>query len=416
MKLFHRAAGLLREEGVSQFFRKSHCFAVKRILYIPLLIFRWTLGLLPRKTGLWVLGDGYRGRSRRGENAKYLFLQLGQRDCTEQLVWVSKDKSEVELLRNNGYTSYHARSIHGTYALIRAEKIFCTNGMDFAWWLTGGAEIIQLWHANTLKKMGWDGVKHRSDTPYQKSYKKRVIYDWDKLVTTSINPPADIIRRSFGIPEANTIVTGYPRTDIFYKNIDHLGMSVDCDLIGYLEGIPADETVFMYAPTWRRSYQDSDRNLLSETELNLQKVNMHLKKNNSYLIVKLHPMSSISNQDEYDRLLFAEPGSDPYPVLKEVDCLITDYSSLYIDYLLLDCPIIFFPYDLPEYTEQEGLYYTYESVTPGFIANDSTELLRHMNRISHGEDPHRTERKVIRKLFHDQTNGKSADRVYDRLT
>ncbi len=43
---------------------------------------------------------------------------------------------------------------------------------------------------------------------------------------------------------------------------------------------------------------------------------------------------------------------DLYEVVNAADLLITDYSSIYFDYLLLDRPIIFTPLDLEEYRKK----------------------------------------------------------------
>jgi len=363
------------------------------------------------------MGDGHRGRDRRGGNAKYLFLQIAKNQDDKKIVWVSHKQDVVTTLRQNGYTAYDSRSWKGMYRLLRAKTVFCTNAMDFSWWITGGAEIVQLWHGVPFKKGGWDVVEHRDYSKYDELYRKHVEYNWDTLVTTSKNPQGDILRRAFRIDSEDTVVTGFPRTDIFFNDIDHLGIDVDSQLLHTLHTeISADATVFMYAPTWRRDYRGTEKSVLTESQLDLTRIHTILEECNSYLILKLHPMEEIDvDVEDSSRILIAESGSDPYPLLKETDCLISDYSSIYIDFLMRDMTLIFYPYDLEEYTRNEGLYYTYRSITLGYVTEDNTQLYEKIRAVSNGEDPHKTERKVIRDLFYDNIDGNAAERIYEQI-
>ena len=79
--------------------------------------------------------------------------------------------------------------------------------------------------------------------------------------------------------------------------------------------------------------------------------------------------------DNFNLLLDYDPQLDIYPLLKHTDMMITDYSSIYFDYLLLDKPIIFYPYDFEQYTKDDrNLLFDYESMTPGPHCQDQTSL------------------------------------------
>jgi len=180
MSLVNKAYRVLRDEGVTSFVVKGVSYFLRKsqLLLVVLLLVRRIVCLLPRETNLWVLGDGHRGRSRRGQNAKYFFIQQADRGDDVRMVWVSQKGEEVDILRANGYTAYNSRSWKGVYTLLRAERIFCTNGMDFTWWLTGGADIVQLWHGNGLKYSGWD-LPNRKHPVYRRLRYKHVTYNWD---------------------------------------------------------------------------------------------------------------------------------------------------------------------------------------------------------------------------------------------
>ena len=81
--------------------------------------------------------------------------------------------------------------------------------------------------------------------------------------------------------------------------------------------------------------------------------------------------------------------------------LITDYSSTYIDYLLLDRPVIFYDFDYDSYIEKDReMYFSYDEVTPGIKAGTFDELMEGMRQIVSGTDDFKADRKKVRDLFY----------------
>lgn len=129
-------------------------------------------------------------------------------------------------------------------------------------------------------------------------------------------------------------------------------------------------------PTWRLSF---GKDYLQYAMPDLSSLNESLKRNNSLMLLKLHP-SMKYNEDDYEYLsniIYVSPYMDVYPILPYTDVLITDYSSIYYDYLLMDdkgCIIYDFDYD--NYIKHEyGFYYDFLSYTPGIHVNNYNELL-----------------------------------------
>lgn len=79
------------------------------------------------------------------------------------------------------------------------------------------------------------------------------------------------------------------------------------------------------------------------------------------------------------------------------DFLITDYSSIYIDYLLLDRPIGFIPYDYDEYNNDRGFLFEYSGVTPGMRISTYKDLINFFSR----EDSYAVQRELVRNIFLD---------------
>ncbi len=95
----------------------------------------------------------------------------------------------------------------------------------------------------------------------------------------------------------------------------------------------------------------------------------NMKKNKIVIVTKLHFASKMFHNDfitDNDLLINLDESLDVYPILKESDLLITDYSSVYFDYLYLDREIVFYPYDLDYYkNDDRGLMFEYNEFTPG---------------------------------------------------
>src|SRR6185312_5367563 len=90
------------------------------------------------------------------------------------------------------------------------------------------------------------------------------------------------------------------------------------------------------------------------------------------------------------------------------------YSSTFTDFLLLDRPIIFYPYDLETYIEKEGLSFPYDDYTPGPKAYTPQELIQMLQKTLE-QDTYIAERKRVRDLYHTYQDGNSSERIMRAL-
>ncbi len=112
--------------------------------------------------------------------------------------------------------------------------------------------------------------------------------------------------------------------------------------------------------------------------------------------------------------------TDIYPILKYVDILVTDYSSLLFDYLLCGGPIIFYQPDHSDYITQRPLIDGYEQYICGDVVSDigqlivtlegTVEILRQTQN-----DPYKQKRRVLRQMCFDQIDGKASERVCELI-
>jgi CDP-glycerol glycerophosphotransferase (TagB/SpsB family) len=106
---------------------------------------------------------------------------------------------------------------------------------------------------------------------------------------------------------------------------------------------------------------------------------------------------------------------DVNDLLPAVDILITDYSSIYFDFLLLDRPMIFSCHDLEEYIRDRGLMMDYDLNTPGPKVRTAEQFLEQLELTLRGDDPARGLRGKLREKFHRFPDAHSAERIAQRI-
>ena len=87
--------------------------------------------------------------------------------------------------------------------------------------------------------------------------------------------------------------------------------------------------------------------------------------------------------------------------LNAFDCLVTDYSSIYVDYLLTDHPIIFLPYDRDAYLDERGMNFDYDDVTPGPKPETMEEFFECIKEGLKENDPWKKERGRVNALLNE---------------
>jgi CDP-glycerol glycerophosphotransferase (TagB/SpsB family) len=156
--------------------------------------------------------------------------------------------------------------------------------------------------------------------------------------------------------------------------------------------------------------------------------NEFLKNNNLLFVLKLHPFEEKYwlSQDIFKELngniVILKTGHltgqliSIYEVLKDFDILITDYSSIYFDFLLLNKPIIFLPLDLEQYTKTRGFSLEpYDFWAPGPKATTIEELIDEIQKCIADPTYYEKERKTINNLINQFQDGCSCERVWAQI-
>lgn len=392
------------------------------MLLIPIYILSH---FFPRNKNIWVFGSSF-GR-RFADNPKYFFLYMQK--ITSQgtskdvrVIWISRSDTVIRQLVDKGFEAYHIQSFRGIFYALRAGVyIFDTYLKDISFWLSGGALKLNLWHGIPLKKIALDNKFDQVRNPKNKLYK--VYYYFRRLqderpyhytIATS-DVVADKFSSAFGITRKNIFITGYPRNDILLEN--EVEVTLSSEESGFYDRLKIlkdhHQKIAIYMPTFRASEIDF------WDVINLNELNQRLAGLNVVLVTKLHPMSKLHEQFnaiDYSNILNMPADFDPYPFLRLTDALITDYSSVYFDYLLLDRPIVFFPYDLEKYmSESRELYYDYNDVTPGPKAMNVEDLLLGLSNLMEQPVLYQEERLHMLNRYFTYKDCYAAERLYYKI-
>ncbi len=253
-------------------------------------------------------------------------------------------------------------------------------------------------------------------TSFKTCGKLSKINNGEEFYFTYYTAPSEIYRKivaaEFGCSEENVLINGEPVTDVFYQK------SETYDLGEY-------KKIGLWTPTFRQSgglgYDDSDEELLPmfrpEYYVDL---NEKLRERGIRLIVKLHAGQDLVDYkgQAYSHLEllsdkdFIEKGYSLYPLLKQIDFLIADYSSVFLQFLLLDKPIGFVVPDLDEYMERRGCVFDRPlDYMPGDIIRTKEQLYAFLDDMSADRDHYIDKRHRVCDIVHtyrDSNNTKRA--------
>lgn len=244
-----------------------------------------------------------------------------------------------------------------------------------------GAKKVQIWHGIPLKQIeksnlhrtlhrGWAGLVQAVAYWMKGRYPT-----YDLVVSTSEFFERWAFRPSF---EARRFVnTGYPRNDYLCHRDESRLPDVDRDerVLGLIDALRREgKRVVAYAPTFR----DTGGGPFVDGALDLARLRDFAEKNALVFVVKLHPYVRETPAAYLEpHILVYDASKDSAPLLRASDLLITDYSSISFDYLLLDRPLVFFPYDHAKYSlADRSFLFDYDEYTPGPKCFDQASLER----------------------------------------
>ena len=337
-----------------------------------------------------------------GDNIAF-FLDFVKNKDDIQTVLIFQDKKVFSKIKDKENTTY-AWSIKGFWYFFKSTCVVIQNGdaklFFFPLLLNPKTKfVLNLWHGIPLKKLNRqvkEYQKRRFSFQYQSLSALVVCSEFERLLMASC----------FYMDLDKIWVTGTPRNDKL------LSLQTP-NSVAHLK----NKNIVLYAPTWRE-YGNST-SFFPFDNFDETRLVSKLKSNDQYLLLRGHRLEIGLVLQEYstlikstDRIIIADQNSFPdvNDLLKVTDILITDYSSIYLDFLLRDKPINFIPYDIDKYTDYRGFLIDYNSNTPGPKISTFDEFLDHLDHSSL-DNNHIS----LKNRFHRFTDTKAQDRIFGKL-
>jgi len=359
-----------------------------------------------KQPGLVVLtafhGDGYRG------NTRVLFESLLEHP-TLKAVWLSRSPALVKRLSERFGKAVVCRthSLAGLKMIARADVILLTHGTsDYPFiFLPRRALIIQTYHGLPTKRGEY--LRPASETPPGFLHRAILRYRFKPIDVFLSSSPAvsELFTRRFNLEPTQLAETGFPA-------YDQLLGSEQQPLPEVLQtnGI-AIRKVILYAPTYRRRARTR---WFPFPDQDIDAIAAMLEREQALLCLRPHPNDRFSLQRftrVSNRIMDAGQHAveEVFQLLPSVDCIITDYSSIYLEGLLRDIPVVFLPYDAATY--ERGHAFPPVEVRPGPEPSTQADFLQDVKNALHRKDGFDEERKRVRELFFSMQDGRATRNV-----
>lgn len=339
--------------------------------------------LMPRRKD-WIAVIGRNGGIFT-DNTKYFFLQAQAiLPIGSQCVWVTEHRQVLSMLHAHKLPVLAYPSWKGAWLLLRAGSVVvdsCDWYLHMRRFFLCGAEKIQLWHGVGFKRIEDDKAKNEASSRGWISAgliaNLRIIMRnvtgrnvrYSLVNTTSQFYLTEVFRPAFSSDYFSAF--GYPRNN--FDLIDKIILGADAHFMKMVQVWKNfGRRIVLITPTFRESRCNPMR-LNAESCTVLER---WCEVHHAELVFKFHPCEPGQEYIRGNHLHFYDPMADLYPLIRFADAMVTDYSSIYMDFLILDKPVIFFNPDLDEYIRQDRqLQFDYMAMTPGPKVSSWTDLL-----------------------------------------
>lgn len=270
--------------------------------------------------------------------------------------------------------------------------------------------VIQMWHGFGPKGSGFRNKLLKNETLMHKMINKWLNYD---VVCSYSDTYSTIIGSCYCIPSYKMKVTGMPRNDVLLKSKHSFS-----EIIPECEG----KKVLLYMPTFRQRPQGDpsgdERGYFYKFDgFDYDSFNEECKKRNIVFVIKHHAFDEnkeIQNKSNIKFLTDSMMDIDFYEYLGNADLLLTDYSSVFTDFLLMNKPILFVGNDLGKYGKERGfLFEPIETWLPGPIVTDYDGLLPEAEKLLEDEMYFKEKRSIVKAVSHRYFDDKSGERIWD---
>jgi len=336
-------------------------------------------------------------------NSKQLFQQMISQN--KDVFFITRKRElYLDLKKQFGASIVYSYSFSALHTFLTSEIIVISHGVyDITPFnpYRKNKKVVNLWHGFTFKTIGAmvKGITEDAKKEFKSVYSKTSL-----MVSSSVKE-SEILSKSFGVDASKIKVTGYPRYDLLFEAKDNSILN-DLDL-------PTDKKIILYAPTFRDA---GDFSIFPFDDFSSNDLNKLLDETNSILLLRFH--KNDLNKVE-DKIAFSERIinfnqnvlEEVNEILPFVDLLITDYSSILMDFVIMDKPMMFFPYDIDEYRKKRGLNFDADTFYPGRVISSFNDFSSSTKLLLEKPETDKSMRDECMSKFHQYKKGNSTQAV-----
>ena len=325
--------------------------------------------IIPKKNKRIVLYSNWGFR----DNLRTLYQYLVDNGYQEEyeIICASNDFYHLEKEKDVKYVSIY----RGLYYFLTSKYFFYSFG-KYPIKPAPNQMVVNLWHGMPLKKIGNLEVGM-----------EEIDYNFFTKLVSSSALSTPIMKAAFKAEDNQILLVGNIRNDELFKK--------------------EKEKNIIWMPTYRNSknYHDSqDALIFSLEEVDFRKIEQLLLKYGYQLYIKLHPLeeSRLQVQMNHSTIhllteeIISEQYGTLYTFLGTTSALITDYSSVFLDYYLLNRPVAFTINDYEEYKGKRGFVFEdVKSLMVGSVIRNSNDLLKFLEGLAQSEDENEKERNEV---------------------
>lgn len=329
------------------------------------------------------------------DSSRYMF-EYCLNNTNFRVFWYATDKNLFAELKNKGIPVVYSRSLKGMYVHAKSKMLVSSVQLsDFNPFLLKNCIFFDLGHGFPIKQGGFEQPetteRFKKYTLMLRKYVKYYMSDSSEWLRS-------ITMRSFQLSNDQIVFCNKPRTDVLFD------ASLRAEKNVVVEKLKAGRKAIVYMPTQRSLGKVK---MPMNQLLDLPVIQSICEENNCIFLIKKHfyHRSEIENFDQYKNIFdITQENIDPEVLTYQADVMISDYSAAYIDFLLLNRPVVLYAYDLADYLQGErNLYLKFDDNHVGYKPQTKNELNDALKDVCSNwiDEKHREGRLEIRRKYFD---------------
>ncbi|QCT74484.1 bifunctional glycosyltransferase family 2 protein/CDP-glycerol:glycerophosphate glycerophosphotransferase [Macrococcoides canis] len=360
-----------------------------------------------------IVFQSFNGKSY-SDNPKYIYEKMYKMNPNLQYYWILDNPDEIEI---PGPAKKVKRLSLKYFEVYAKSKVWVSNSrLPLNIKKRSEQYYLQTWHGTPLKKLGADieSVKMAGTNTfnYKRNFKKETDR-WNHLI--SPNPySSSIFEKAFWTENDRLLEVGYPRNDIL---VHPKSKNYKVELFQKIAKRNINKTVILYAPTWRDDEFIEKGKYTFQLKLDLEKLYKEFNETHILLLRMHYLIADNLDIEKYKGFVYdVSTYEDINHLYIASDILITDYSSVFFDFSLLNKPILFFGYDIEKYKDElRGFYLDYFNELPGPIYRTNKDLIKAIKNIDIVDAIYKIKRNDFIKEYGIWEDGKASENIANKI-